>query len=250
MAYLTWDPSQPVATRPLAIQKDGTWYTYGWDLTKNICEVYGQHGYIRTAYTYTPFGEVTAIGDVTQPIQWSSEFNDTELGLVYYNYRHYNPVEGRWNRRDPIGILDKYALYEYENNMPVMRFDSLGLIVEPYESCICLEKSVLRHGDRSKSVNLLLIAIRILTPFNDSHARYVTGRFCKFRCYKYGRDNCFSIPCRRRNCRKDHGVEVTVNIFSSSRSIPAALCEDVIEEVEQGLLDGGARVTRNYKGSY
>ncbi len=33
------------ATRPLAIQKDGTWYTYGWDLTKNICEVYGQHGF-------------------------------------------------------------------------------------------------------------------------------------------------------------------------------------------------------------
>ena len=39
---ITWDPTQPVATRPLAIQKDGTWYTYGWDLTKNICEVYGQ----------------------------------------------------------------------------------------------------------------------------------------------------------------------------------------------------------------
>ena len=33
-------PTQPVATRPLALQKDGTWYTYGWDLTKNICEVY------------------------------------------------------------------------------------------------------------------------------------------------------------------------------------------------------------------
>ena len=36
------------ATRPPAIQKDGTWYTYGWDLTKNICEIYGQHGYIHT----------------------------------------------------------------------------------------------------------------------------------------------------------------------------------------------------------
>ena len=36
------------ATRPPAIQKDGTWYTYGWDLTNNICELYGQHGYIHT----------------------------------------------------------------------------------------------------------------------------------------------------------------------------------------------------------
>ena len=76
--YIMWDATQPVATRPLAIQKDATWYTYGWDQTKNICEVYGQHGYIRTAYTYTPYGQVTAEGDVEQNIQWSSEFNDTE----------------------------------------------------------------------------------------------------------------------------------------------------------------------------
>ncbi len=68
---IIWEPSQPVATRPLAIQKDGTWYTYGWDLTKNICEVYGSAGYIRTAYTYASYGEVSAEGDVEQPIQWS-----------------------------------------------------------------------------------------------------------------------------------------------------------------------------------
>ena len=36
--FILWDPTQPVATRPLGIRKDGTWYTYGWDLTKNICE--------------------------------------------------------------------------------------------------------------------------------------------------------------------------------------------------------------------
>ena len=85
--FITWDPTQSIATRPLAIQKDGTWYSaparlasqysrsqvcsrlgvwllkshpaYGWDLTKNICELYGSNGYIRTAYTYTPYGEVT-----------------------------------------------------------------------------------------------------------------------------------------------------------------------------------------------
>ena len=32
--FVTWDPSQATATRPLAIQKDGTWFTYGYDLTK------------------------------------------------------------------------------------------------------------------------------------------------------------------------------------------------------------------------
>ena len=41
-------------------------------------------------------------GSTTQPIQWSSEFYDSELALVYYNYRHYNPVDGRWIVRDAI----------------------------------------------------------------------------------------------------------------------------------------------------
>ena len=125
--YITWDPTQPVATRPLAIQLNGTWFTYGWDLTKNICEVYGQHGYIRTAYTYSPYGEVTAAGDVTQPIQWSSEYNDTELGLIYYNYRHYNPVDGRWMGRDRIGERGGMNLYRYVANNAIALLDSLGL---------------------------------------------------------------------------------------------------------------------------
>ena len=77
--------SQPVATRPLAIQKDSTWYTYGWDLTKNIWEAYTTTGYIGTAYTYTAYGQVTASGAIEQPIQWSSEYNDTETSMIYYN---------------------------------------------------------------------------------------------------------------------------------------------------------------------
>ena len=111
--FILWDPTQPVATRPLGIRKDGTWYTYGWDLTKNICEVFSSGGTILTAYTYTPYGSVTATGNVTQPIQWSSEYNDTELGLVYYNYRHYNPADGRWIGEDPICVDGSYNLYAF-----------------------------------------------------------------------------------------------------------------------------------------
>ena len=126
-APLTWDPTQPIATRPLSICKDGTWYAYGWDLTKNVCEVYGQHGYIRTAYTYSPYGEVTADGDDTQPIQWSSEHNDTELALVYYNYRHYNPLNGRWIGRDRIGEVEDYNLYSKMQNRIAHSIDILGM---------------------------------------------------------------------------------------------------------------------------
>jgi|GEM_PF-181682 len=124
---ITWDPTKPVATRPLAIQKDGTWYTYGLDLTKNVCEIFGPAGNIRTAYTYSPYGSVTAIGNVEQPIQWSSEFHDEETGLVYYNWRYYNPLNGRWGRREPIYGHIYYNNYIYILNKMVSKIDILGL---------------------------------------------------------------------------------------------------------------------------
>ena len=124
MWLITWDPTQPMATRPLAIQKDGTWYTYGWDLTKNICEVYGPAGYIRTSYSYLPYGEVSATGDISQPIQWSSEFYDTELDVNYYIFRYYCSCSGRWLQRDFIKELGGRNLYTI--GVPTYTIDILG----------------------------------------------------------------------------------------------------------------------------
>ncbi len=123
---ITWAPTQPNATRLLAIQKDGTWYAYGWDLTKNICEIIGQNGYIRSTYAYTPFGSVTTSGDINQPIQWSSEYYDNELALVYYNYRHYNPTDGRWINRDLIAEQGGRNLYGFVGNAAFFNYDNDG----------------------------------------------------------------------------------------------------------------------------
>ena len=41
-----------------------------------------------------PYGEVSAEGDVEQPIQWSSEFSDDETKLLIFNYRTYNNQTG------------------------------------------------------------------------------------------------------------------------------------------------------------
>ena len=127
---LTWEPSQPVATRPLAIRKDGNWFAYGWDLTKNICEVFGPAGYIRTFYTYSPQGNVICNGDVEQPVQWSSEIIDNELGLVYYNYRYYTESLGRWLVRDPLPETLSSGRYTSFENNGVKKTDYLGLIVQ------------------------------------------------------------------------------------------------------------------------
>ncbi len=122
---ITWDPTEPIATRPLAIQKDGTWYTYGLDLTKNVCEVFGSTGYIATSYTYAPYGKVSVNRGVKQPIQWNGEFFDIELGLTYYNWRFYHPVVGKWLMRD--FIQDSHNTYSAYKNTPLMIFDILGL---------------------------------------------------------------------------------------------------------------------------
>ena len=96
------------------------------DLTKNICEVFGSGGYLRTAYSYAPFGAVSASGDVTQPFQWSSEVYDSELDLVYYNFRHYSPSLGRFLSRDPIEEQGGWNLYAFVGNNGIKMIDLLG----------------------------------------------------------------------------------------------------------------------------
>lgn len=122
---ITWDPSQRVSTRPLAIQKDSIWYTYGIDYTKNVCEIFGANGYINTSYVYSPFGTVITSGSVTQPIQFSSEYTDYELGLIYYNYRYYNSRYGYWNRRDIISSKNQYSVYTSNG---ITSYDYRGLM--------------------------------------------------------------------------------------------------------------------------
>ncbi len=125
--FVFWDPTQPTGTRPLAIQKNGTWFVYGHDLTKNVCEVFGSDGYIKTTYSYSPFGNVSSVGNFEQNFQWSSEFYDPELALVYYNYRHYSPTTARWLSRDPIEEQGGLNLYCFVGNKTILVFDNLGL---------------------------------------------------------------------------------------------------------------------------
>ena len=124
--YILWDPTEPVATRPLAIQTAGSWFTYGLDLTKNVTELYKSDGTIANAYAYEPFGGVTQTGNITNPLQWSSEVYDAELGMVYYNFRFYHPRDGRWTSRDPIGEDDEINMYGFVGNTSIASIDYLG----------------------------------------------------------------------------------------------------------------------------
>ncbi len=125
---LLWDPLEPTATRPLALVQGASLYCYGVDFNKNVTEVFDAQGTIAAAYDYSPYGAVTGTGSLVQPVQWSGEMHDEEPALVYYNYRYYNPKDGRWINRDPIAEEGGWNLYAFLGNSTQDKFDALGLI--------------------------------------------------------------------------------------------------------------------------
>ena len=103
-SYL-WDPSEPEATRVLAMTR---WEANGTqvkehlycmhDAMKNVTSLFGEARGRRALYEYRPYGGlVTSEGNMAQEnkFRFSSEYMDDELGLIYYNYRHLNPRDGR-----------------------------------------------------------------------------------------------------------------------------------------------------------
>ena len=221
---ITWDPSQPVSTRPLAIQKDGTWYTYGWDLTKNICEVYGQHGYIRTNYSYSPYGEVTISGDVTQPMQWSSEYSDSEIDLVYYNYRHYSPTDGRWLQYDAVELID---FYKTSRNMPILITDYLGLWKEDPEN---ENIRIAERGDTLSGLSLKISGTILdwpcLWPAANTENHGYPDRIMP--CDKYDISNLITVEGKKISYYLDRNLSQYAQIFPSAvyikpKDVPGSL---------------------------
>lgn len=49
-----------------------------------------------------------------------------EMQVVYYGYRHYDPVTGRWPSRDPIGEKGGLNIYAMNYNDLIMKVDYMG----------------------------------------------------------------------------------------------------------------------------
>ena len=127
---ILWDPSEPEATRPLGLTtSDGTHYSYGHDFTKNVTEMLDETGRLVASYEYDPYGRtVIESGSCAHanPLGFSSEITDRETGTMYYNYRDYNPTDGRWLTRDPIEEQGGRNLYRFVENQPVNSIDIIG----------------------------------------------------------------------------------------------------------------------------
>ena len=131
-----WDPMEPIATRILAMSVfdetgayvEDLYFTH--DALKNTTALFGIQAGRRALYEYGPYGSTVKMeGNAVEvnPFRFSSEYFDEETGLVQYNFRFYNPTEGRWTSRDPIGESYSISLYSFSENNASMFFDILGL---------------------------------------------------------------------------------------------------------------------------
>jgi len=139
---IVWDVSEPVATRPLALQIGANAYYYSFEQVKNVTELFDSSGALSATYDYSPFGQVTsfqitqsgnqAITQFSNPLTFSSEIHDSTLGLQYYNYRHLNTLDGRWVNRDPVEENGGLNVYGFCKNELFIKTDVVGLIPEGY----------------------------------------------------------------------------------------------------------------------
>ena len=136
-----WDPTEKLVSVPLlALTVEGAHY-YFHDGQRNVVDIIGTRN---CHYDYDVFGSAVGVGDdhvnsrdfvLVKQYAFSSEQIDGAVGLIYFNYRHYDPAAGRWCSRDISSELMSANLYEYCNNNPLLLNDILGL-AEP-SSFLC-----------------------------------------------------------------------------------------------------------------
>ena len=173
-SYL-WDPSEPEATRVLAMTR---WEANGTqvkehlycmhDAMKNVTSLFGEARGRRALYEYRPYGGlVTSEGNMAQEnkFRFSCEYMDDELGLIYYNYRHLNPNDGRWISRDPIAEQGGWNLFAFVGNKIFNQADILGLICT-IEYSIKLHTILIRKVDKDGNI-LRLTTSRVFSGNGD-----------------------------------------------------------------------------------
>ncbi|WP_261979720.1 RHS repeat-associated core domain-containing protein [Akkermansia muciniphila] len=186
-----WDPQEPVATRILAMgvfdetgaYVEDLYYTH--DALKNTTALFGIKAGRRALYEYGPYGSAVKMeGNAAElnPFRFSSEYADDELGLVYYNYRYYNPQNGRWISRDPMTEKESYLLYGYVNNMPTLYSDELGLartITTNKDDCsINVSLNIViypKGGDSINNIEMRTTAQRIKQSIESNWNGYEKG---------------------------------------------------------------------------
>lgn len=90
-------------------------------------------GTTRAAYTYSPFGERTKTASPLDTAIGYTSHHHHPTGLIFTQFRAYDPYSHQWLTQDPIGEAGGMNLYEYVLGNPVNYWDPLGLEMKCYK---------------------------------------------------------------------------------------------------------------------
>ena len=181
-----WDPTESVITRPLLWLCNDVVRYYLYDGHKNVSEIIATNGDVVANYGYSPFGITTVQCDLSiakNPWSFSAEFADSALALMYYNFRHYNALDGRWISRDPLGNIEfrvktivnsTHTLFASQNTYSYVAnsIDRLGLYVSP------LSKDEMTECQR-RIQRAITVAKKQLDSSSKCKCRFDSSTYCK-----------------------------------------------------------------------
>ena len=112
---------------------------YSFDATGNTVDLTGPDGAVLDSYSYLPFGEtLSTSGTAPNPFTFGGQLGGVSEGdgLIKLGVRSYDPAQGRFIQKDPIGLVGGKNLYAYADNNPVSISDPSGqapIIIPPPE---------------------------------------------------------------------------------------------------------------------
>jgi RHS repeat-associated protein len=116
-----------------SVSSSSVFYTC-FDGNGNIEAYIDSNGQPAAIYQYDSFGNVLTGGGKGAAIEqarfshrFSTKYQDSETGLLYYGYRYYHAALGRWLNRDPIEESGGVNLYAMSENDLVTQIDLIGL---------------------------------------------------------------------------------------------------------------------------
>lgn len=94
----------PGTDEPLSMERNNKYFFYHADHLGSIMAVTNISKTIIQRYSYDAFGMPKTMTNFKSNYQFTGREWDREIGLYYYRARYYDPMEGRFMSKDPIGF--------------------------------------------------------------------------------------------------------------------------------------------------
>jgi len=128
MAYNTFD-ADGLVLRYVNGSSTGYFIFYTFDERGDVAQRTDSTGAVQSSDLYDAYGTRTSTAAQADPFGYEGQFGyytDTSLGLILCTHRYYDPSNGRWLTRDPMGYGGGVNLYGYVGNDPGNRIDPSG----------------------------------------------------------------------------------------------------------------------------